>query len=371
MYTAEVLWDENGEFEPVEARQESDAWKRLRDGEFAELRCLDCAARINTAQPDERRKHRKRKKIRPHFKHWRGEDDRGCRHPGTGESSEHYLFKLYVAEAVENVDGWTAEVEARSDHGQWIADVLANPKDPNEPVLPVAFEVQLSSLDARKAAEREAVRSESFVRTVWLSRNKETGSGRSDVEIIDPNGTEVVIARADRTTGLMTSEQRLEIDEFVLGFLQGDIEFREELFAPVEDMTLFGARYGERRILAAPSVDWEYQADLHGEMQAEHYEAERKAEWAKEAEYTIYELGEEAADAHERLQFLRELRGELEEARAQLEDEAHHAPSGEVDWELAWNSNRIEETEEDIAYFTKRMDRLTVQLNMLQQERMT
>lgn len=104
----------------------------------------------------------RRGSLSPHFAHRPGEGSIGGK-----ETEHHRLAKAAIYLTAKRL-GWDAEIESRSDDGEWVADVLVSNNERK-----IAFEVQWSSQTVEEYEKRTKRYAEYGIETVWLAHVSE------------------------------------------------------------------------------------------------------------------------------------------------------------------------------------------------------
>ena len=155
------------------------------------------------------------------------------------ETAEHLLAKMAVIEGIKST-AWSAmpEQSGRTPSGEeWRADVLAA-KGKGK----VAFEIQWSRQDNEETVRRQQRYAAAGVRGLWLFRQKDFPTGREtpsfrlvfnaeansfDVMMPSPHYDAMWVAR--NTTDEMSWGQRIPLQRFVAGALEGRLRFAPAL----------------------------------------------------------------------------------------------------------------------------------------------
>jgi competence protein CoiA len=166
------------------------------------------------------------------FRHYRRPDSCAL----TGETAEHLRLKRGLLAAVRAVAGWRAEAEVP---GQgWRADVLATGPDGRR----IAFEVQVSRIDADEAQERTRRLAASGVEACWFMVRRNSlaaarglaGLPRAAVMLSDDTETQVTaFAEAFDPAKPFAPENAgwravtVELPAFVAGVCRGSVRWVE------------------------------------------------------------------------------------------------------------------------------------------------
>lgn len=130
------------------------------------------------------------------------------------ETSEHLALKELAAQVARRL-GWSAELEARSDDGRWVADVLLA-----RGTRRVAVEIQWSSQPHGRYEQRQARYADYGVEVIWLHRNTRLEPAAYAMEgrvSVSSEGFEVELAGFPG--------QRLPAEAFVEAALDGSLRY--------------------------------------------------------------------------------------------------------------------------------------------------